>query len=815
MRRAHIIVSSVVALLAVPAFRGIADAAQAAPPATAAPDRTIIDRYCVACHNDRLKTAGLTLESLDIADAQANGPVLEKVVSKIRSGQMPPMGRPRSDLATTRAFAAALEDRLDRAHAPNPGRIVAHRLNRVEYVNAVRDLLALEIDPALLPTDAAGINFDNNAEGLTITPALMSRYMTAAGKIGRLALGDPEQKTASTVYRASDFARQTARLGDDLPFGTHGGLAVRHAFPLDGQYAFKVRLQRNTIGDTIRGIDDEHEVQVRVDHVLVERFTVGGQYKGFDPGLVNGAPDDDLEGKRLHTYRLTADDALQVRIPVKAGTRLVTVSFSDSAPAVTENVPLMPSSAKRSFFTDDAGDPGIERITIEGPYQALVTEDTPSRRHIFVCRPGPRQTAEPCARRILRTLARRAYRRPVTEEDLAELLQLYRTGYRHGGFEAGIGLALEAILWSPAFLMRMERDPIGAAPGSSHRVSDLELAARLSFFLWKSVPDEQLLTVAEARRLHEPGVLKAQVRRMLDDRKGRRWMVDFVNQWLTIRNVRSQEPDPDLFPEFDDSLRDAMARETELLFESQVREDRSIFDLLRADYTFVNARLAEHYRIPGVYGSHFRRVTVTDPRRVGLLGHASVQTASSYAHRTSVVLRGKWILDTLVGAPPPPPPANVPPLRENERGASATSLRSRMEQHRQNAVCANCHAAMDPLGFAFENFDATGRWRDTDSGAAIDTKSTMVDGSTVDGPAGIREYLLNRSDQYGRTVIRKLLEYAVGRELEYYDAPVVRQIERRIAADGQRWSTLVMAVIESDPFLRRRAGEGGEPRAER
>jgi cytochrome c5 len=814
VKRTRATVTEAVVLLAGLGLGTVGAAAHPAQPSAAAtrePDRTLIDRYCVACHSDRLKTAGLTLEKLDLADARANGPVLEKVVTKIQSGQMPPMGRPRPDRATARVFTTALEDQLDRAHVPNPGRVVAHRLNRVEYVNAIRDLLALEIDPAVLPVDAAGVNFDNNAEGLTVTPALMNRYMSAAGKISRLALGDPGQKTASTVYRASDFARQTARLGDDLPFGTHGGLAVRHAFPLDGQYAFKVRLQRNTIGDTIRGIDDEHEVQVRVDHVLVERFRIGGQHKGFDPGLVNGAPDDDLEGKQLHTYRLTADDALQVRLPVKAGTRLVTVSFSDSAPAVSENVPLAPSSAKRSFFTDDAGDPGIERITIEGPYQALVPEDTPSRRQIFICRPGPRQAAEPCARRILRTLAHRAYRRPVTDEDLAELLQLYRTGYRQGGpqssFEAGIGLALEALLWSPAFLIRMERDPIGVVPGSSHRVSDIELASRVSFFLWKSIPDEELLKVAEARRLHEPDVLRAQVRRMIDDPKGRRWMIDFVNQWLTIRNVRSQEPDPDLFPEFDGSVRDAMARETELVFESQVREDRSVLDLLRAEYTFLNARLAEHYRIPGVYGSHFRRVAVTDSRRIGLLGHASVQTASSYAHRTSVVLRGKWILETLVGAPPPPPPANVPPLKENERGAPATSLRARMEQHRQNAVCANCHAAMDPLGFALENFDATGRWRETDSGAAIDTKSTMVDGSSFEGPAGIREYLLTRSDQYGRTVIRKLLEYAIGRGLEHYDAPVVRQIERRMAADGQRWSSLVMAIVESDPFQLRRAGE--------
>ncbi|MGE3510683.1 MAG: DUF1592 domain-containing protein [Vicinamibacterales bacterium] len=787
-------------------------AMMAAAPAVAAgqapptPDRGLIDRYCVACHNNRLKTAGLSLEQLDLARPGAQAEVWEKVASKIRAGQMPPTGRPRPDRAAAQAFVSDLEEALDRAHVPNPGRVVAHRLNRLEYVNAIRDLLSLEIDSALLPADAAGVSFDNNANGLTITPALINRYMLAAGKISRLALGDADQKAASAVYRAPEFGRQTARMGDELPFGTHGGLAVRHAFPLDGEYSFKVRLQRNAIGDTIRGIDDEHEVQIRVDHALVQRFTIGGQYKGFDPGFVNGAPEEDTDGQKLHTYRLTADDALQVKVPIQAGTRLVTVAFTDSRPAVSENVPLVPTSAKRSFFTDDAGEPGIERVTIEGPYGASPPRETPSRARILTCRPSARQSAEACARSILRTLAHRAYRRPVTPDDMAELMQLYRTGFRQNGFEAGIGLALETLLWSPAFLIRMERDPVVAKAGTIHRVSDLDLASRLSFFLWKSIPDDELLAVAESGRLREPAVLKTQVRRMLGDARSRRWIVDFVDQWLTIRNVRVHEPDPDLFPEFDDSLRDAMTRETELFFESQVRDDRSILDLLRADYTFVNARLAEHYRMPGIYGSHFRRVPVSDARRIGLLGHASVQTASSYAHRTSVVLRGKWVLETLVGAPPPPPPANVPPLKENERGAPATSLRQRMEQHRQNAVCANCHASMDPLGFALENFDATGRWRDTDSGAAIDTKSTTVDGVTFDGPAGIREYLLSRSDQYTRTVIRKLLEYALGRGLEFYDAPVVRQIERRAGQEGLRWSSLVMAVIESDPFQMRRTG---------
>jgi hypothetical protein len=783
--------------------------ASQAPAATPAPviDRALIDKYCVSCHNERLKTAGLSLDKIDLTKLGEHAAVLEKVVQKLRSGQMPPGGRPRPDKPDLDRFVTSLETALDRATEPNPGRIAAHRLNRLEYVNVIRDLLALDIDPDLLPADNAGLSFDNNADILSVTPALVNRYMSAASKISRLALGDPTQRPANAIYRVAEFAFQDSRMNEDLPFGTHGGLAVRHTFPLDGQYAIKLRMQRNSIGDTIRGLDDEHEIELRIDRKLVKTFRVGGQYKGYDPGFVNSAPDEDVEGKKLHTYRLTADEGLQIELPVKAGPHLVTAAFTDSAPAVSELVPLVPSSLKRSSFTDDSGEPGIELVSIAGPQQATSAQDTPSRRRIFICQPTGERDAEACARKILSTLAQRAYRRPLNEVDLQELMRLYTAGNKEGGFESGIGLALETLLWSPAFLIRMEHDRAGATAGSVQRLSDLELASRLSFFLWKSMPDDTLLALAAKGRLSDPTVRAQQVARMMADPKASRWMEDFTAQWLTVRNIETQEPDPDLNPEFDDNLREAMARETELFVASQVRDDRSVLDLLNADYTFLNARLARHYKIPNVYGSHFRRVPVTDPARRGLLGHGSILTVTSYANRTSVVLRGKWVLEALLGAPPPPPPANVPPLPENKPGAPPTSLRERMEQHRSNPVCASCHTHMDPLGFVLENFDATGRWRDTESGLAINAVGN-ASGVTIDGPAGVRDYLMGRGDEVVRTVTRKLLEYALGRSLEYYDAPALRRLVREVEQKDNRWSALILGIVESTPFqMRSAAGE--------
>ena len=803
---------STVLAVAVVAAVGVGHARPPAPSAAqpASLDRALLDRYCVTCHNERLHTAGLTLDTVDLNDAAAHAEVLEKVVRKLRAGQMPPVGRPQPAPAARDAFATALETALDRAAAaaPNPGRLPAHRLNRLEYVHAVRDLLAIEVDPSLLPIDNAGVGFDNNADVLSVTPALMARYMSTATKVSRLAVGDPAIGPSVKLYRAPEFADQTVRPGEDLPFGTHGGLAVRHAFPLDGEYTFKLRLQRNSIGDTIRGIDDEHEIQVRIDHRLVERFSVGGLYPGHDIGLVNGIRDDDLEARALHTYRLTADDHLELRIPVTAGSRLVTAAFTDSAPAVSELVPLRPSAFQRRIYLDDAGAPSIKTLSIDGPYGATRPADTPSRRRILVCRPTMPREEEPCARTILGTLAERAYRRPATDADLGELMRLYAAGRRDGDFEAGIELALEGLLAAPGFVFRIEHDPVDARPGLVYRLPDLELASRLSFFLWKSVPDDTLWATAEDG-LDDPAVLTGEARRMLADPRASRWINDFAEQWLTVRNIQMHQPNPDLFPHFDDTLRDAMATETALFFESHVREDRSVLDLLRADHTFLNEPLARHYGVQGVYGSHFRRVPVTDPARRGLLGQGSILTVTSYANRTSVVLRGKWVLETLLGAPPPPPPPDVPDLKDNARGEAPKSLRERMEQHRANPVCASCHAPMDPFGFALENFDATGRWRDTDGGAAIDVTTTLADGGTIDGPAGLHEHLLSRRDEFLRTVTEKLLSYALGRSLEYYDAPAVRQIVRDAARDDYRWSSLVLGVVRSVPFQMRRVADPG------
>ena len=761
--------------------------------APAAPSRELFDRYCVTCHNDRLRTGGLMLDRLDIGQVHANAETLEKVVRKLRSGQMPPQGRPRPDAATIDAFATSLEAALDRAAAadPNPGRVASRRLNRLEYVNAINDLLALEIDgEALLPSDMAGFGFDNNADVLSVTPSLMARYIAAATKISRAAVGSPDTRPVMQVYKVG-YERRDVRRGEDMPFATHGGLAVRHTFPLDGEYVFAIRLKRNETIETIDGIaEDEHQIELRIDHALVRRFPVGGKFPGPDPGMLIAAPEDDIEGQRLHEYRMTADRALEVRVQVGAGARLVSAAFTDAAPSA--NVP---------------GDlPGIDMLYISGPFEGTVPEDTASRRRIFTCRPADAsaQAEEACAREIIGSLARRAYRRPVGDADVDPLLAVYREGRAARDFEAGIERALEALLSMPSFLLRVERQPVDTRPGAVYRLSDLELASRLSFFLWKSIPDDELLDLAARDRLREPAVLAGQVRRLLADRRATRFLIDFVGQWLQIRNIHAQDPDGALFAGFNDSLRAAMVRETELFFESQVREDRPIPELLQADYTFLNEQLARHYGVNDVYGSRFRRVPWTDDRRHGLLGHASLLTVTSYANRTSVVLRGKWVLETLLGSPPPPPPANVPPLEASDR-RNPTSLRERMEQHRSSPVCASCHRRMDPLGFAMEHFDAIGRWRETDGGAQINS-TIELSGRTIDSPRAFREALLAEGDrEFIRTVAEKLLTYALGRGVDYYDAPAIRRITRGLAAQDHRWSSLVLAVVASDQFRMRRA----------
>ena len=791
MRLAILVGVVVAAATASPSARLAAAGAQPDPDV---PSRELLDRYCVTCHNERLQTAELRLDQVDLTRIAEHASVLEKVVHKLRSGQMPPEGRPRPDPVTVDAFATSLETALDRvaAERPNPGRVASRRLNRVEYVNVIEDLLTLEVSgDELLPSDMAGFGFDNNADVLSITPGLMARYIAAATKISRAAVGSPDTRPVMQLYEVG-FERRDVRAGEALPFGTHGGLAVRHHFPLDGEYVFAIRLKRNDTIETIDGIaENEHQIELRIDHALVEQFTIGGRYPGPDPGQLIAAPEGDVEGQRLHEYRMTADHELEIRVPVAAGTRLVSVAFTDSAPS-----PLATGQL-----------PGVDKFYVSGPFDGRVPGDTLSRQRIFSCRPsGPRaEQEESCAREIIAGLARRAYRRPVTADDVEPLVGIYREGREGRDFEAGIERALEALLSMPRFLMRVEHEPVDVQPGAVYQLSDLELASRLSFFLWKSIPDDELLDLAVRDELSDRATLGRQVRRLLADPRATRFMDDFVGQWLQMRNIFSQDPDGALFAGFNDSLRKAMVRETELFFRSQVREDRPIQDLLRADYTFLNEQLARHYGVADLYGSHFRRYDWDDDRRHGLLGQASLLTVTSYANRTSVVLRGKWVLETLLGAPPPPPPPNVPPLAENDR-RQPTSLRERMEQHRASPVCASCHARMDPLGFAMEHFDAIGRWRERDGGAAINSTITWK-GDTVDSPRAFREALLASGDEFTRTVAEKLMTYALGRGVDYYDAPVLRRIVRELERNDHRWSSLILGIVTSDPFQMRRASD--------
>ena len=765
------------------------------------PSRALLDQYCVTCHNERLLTADLALdvvEMSDIAEVAAHAETLEKVVRKLRSGQMPPEGRPRPSDAALATFAGDLETALDFVATldPNPGRVASRRLNRLEYTHAIRDLLGLEVDGAeLLPSDMAGFGFDNNADVLSFTPSLMERYISAATKISRAAVGSPDSRPVTRVYKVG-FERRDIRIGEDMPFATHGGIAVRHTFPLDGDYRVAIRLKRNATVSTIDGIAEfAHQLEVRVDHELVRQFDIGGEFPGPDPGQLIAVPEDDIAGQRLHEYRMTADHELEVRLPVKAGTRLLAVGFTDSAPS-----PNPPSLL-----------PGIDMVFVSGPFDGRVPTDTPVRRRIFVCQPGDAPgDDESCARRIFSNLARRAYRRPVTAVDIDPLMRVYRDGRADRGFEGGIERGLEAMLSVPSFLLRLERPPVDTPRGAVYPLSDLELASRLSFFLWKSIPDDELLGLAERDELNQPDTLGAQVRRMLADPRATRFMDDFVGQWLQVRNLHAQDPDGALFAGFNDTLRTAMLRETELFFESQLRDDRPITELLRADYSYLNEQLARHYGVDDVYGTRFRRVTWEDDRRHGLLGQASLLTVTSYANRTSVVLRGKWVLETLLGAPPPPPPPNVPPLEENDQGIP-TSLRERMENHRSSPVCASCHVRMDPLGFAMEHFDAIGRWRDTDGGAQIDSTIEFA-GRVVDSPRALREALLASGDEFVRTVAEKLFIYALGRGVNYYDEPTLRQLVRDLEHRDYRWSSLILGVVESDAFQMRR--EGGAVSAE-
>jgi hypothetical protein len=652
---------------------------------------------------------------------------------------------------------------------------------------AVRDLLGVDVDVrSLLPADDSGYGFDNVADVLSVSPGLLERYMLAAGKIGRLAVGDPTIPVSTATYRVPPLYAQADRVSEDVPFASRGGLAVRHTFPVDGEYVVKVRLQR-TYTEIIRGMSEPHQLEVRVDRRLLKQFSIGG---------VAGMPPAEQQ-----RYARDADEALEVRFAAKAGAALVAADFVKEA-RLAEGIYVPPPPLASFEFSGKADtDAAIDSMHIVGPYHGMRPDMSPSRRKIFICEPTRPSEERGCARTIAAALARRAYRRQVKPGEIDALLQLYEQGRAGGGFDTGIEWVVERLLVAPDFLFRVEREPVGARAGMPYRVSDVALASRLSFFLWSSIPDEELLRLAERGRLHDGAVLDGQVGRMLSDPRASALITNFAGQWLYLRNLRGHAPDPDLFVDFDDNLREAFQRETELFLESQRREDRSVIDLLRANYTFVNERLARHYGIPGIYGSHFRRVELPDDRRAGLLGQGSILTVTSYAHRTSPVVRGKWLLENLLGAPPPPPPANVPALKENNEGGKPASVRERLEEHRNNPVCASCHSRMDPLGFALENFDAIGRWRAVDeSGKPVDASGVLPDGTTFDGPAQFRRALLARSDEFVSTVTEKLLTYALGRGIEPYDMPAVRQIMRQARADEYRWSSLIRGIVSSVPF---------------
>jgi hypothetical protein len=778
-------------------------ATQQAVPAKA-PDRAVLDRYCVTCHNDRLETAGLSLQSLDINDIAGHSEVWEKVLGKLRTGSMPPPGRPRPSDADAGPIVSWLQTSLDRLafEHPNPGRPVVHRLNRTEYGNAIRDILDLEVNVAsLLPPDDSGGGFDNIADVLSVSPLLLERYLLAARKVGRLAIGD--QSLRDDVYRVPRILVQDERTDEDLPLGTRGGAAIRHFFPADGEYLFKIRMARNLI-DEVRGLLHRYSVDVLLDGRRVKTFGIGGD-----------VPEKSVEGleatySALATYLTHADDQMEFRLPVSAGTHLVVVTLPNPSTEI-EGPPEKPVEPKSwDYYQGKLGLAGIGKVEIRGPFAVAGLGTTPSRRRIFVCQPSTPEQEAPCARRIISTIARRAFRRPVTESNLKTLLDFYKAGRVDGGFENGIELALQRILVSPFFVFRVEQDPAGIAPNTPFRVTDLELASRLSFFLWSSVPDDRLLDLAARHQLSNSAVLEGEVKRMLNDPRSAALVTNFADQWLGLRNLSFAVPNEDMFPEFDENLRSAFRTETEMFVESVLREDRSALDLLTANFTYLNERLARHYGIPNVKGNWFRRVMLGSDQaaRAGILGQGSVLTVTSLATRTSPVNRGKWILENILGTPPPPPPPNVPTLNEKSGDGKALSMRQAMEVHRKNPVCAACHARMDPLGLALENFNAIGEWRTKgESNETVDASGEMPNGTKFDGPTGLRQVLLSRREQFVETVTEKLLMYATGRGLEYYDFPAIRSISRDAARHDYRMSSLIFGVIKSAPFQMRRSTE--------
>ena len=761
------------------------------------PTRVLFDQYCVACHNDRTRQGDLSLADVDPARPAAHVAILEKVIVKLRAGLMPPPRRPRPDEATVSAFVEGLEREIDRVAVadPNPGRPVLHRLNRTEYANAVRDLLGLEVNvETLLPPDDMSQGYDNMSDVLTVSPALLAGYISAAGKISRLAVGDPEATPRVATYLVPQAVSQMRHL-PGAPFGTRGGTVVTHNFPADGKYVFRLSFYYSSIGPVFGDNIPAEGEQIEI--------------------AVNGARVALLDFDRKMK---TTDDLRTPPISIAAGPQTISAAFIQRAAGPVQDF-VMPferalADLSTGHFPGLTGLPHLRNLGIDGPYDVTGVSETASRRLIFSCRPATatglatvaaERAERPCVREIIARLARRAFRRPITDRDLSHLLGLYDRGRADGDFDSGVRMALQAILADPEFVFRFERTPAGVDAGASYRISDVELASRLSFFLWSSIPDEPLLAAAEQGRLSDPAELERQIRRMLADPRSETLSTNFASHWLRLQNLRDAHPDVYLFPNWDENLNRSMRRETELFFDSIVREDRSLLDLLAADYTFVDQRLATHYAIPNIVGPRFRRVSLVDERRHGLLGHASILTLTSVSNRTSPVIRGAWVLDVLLGTPPPKPPADVPPLEENETGGQHLSVRERTVEHRANAFCAACHNIIDPVGFALENFDAVGAWRTKDSGFPVDPSGTLYEGTPVDGAVSLRRFLLSNEDLFLTNFTRNLLMYASGRVFQPYDMPAVRAIVRDAAQQDHRFSAYVMGVVTSAPFQMRRA----------
>lgn len=755
------------------------------------PQQDLINQYCVTCHNQRAKTANVMFDTMDVTNVSKNPEIWERAVRKLRGGMMPPPGARRPDQASIEGLATYLETSLDAAAAahPNPGRVAVHRLNRAEYANVVEDLVGIRVDAsALLPKDDISNGFDNIASVLKVSPSFLDQYISAARFVVNQAVGNPAPKPGSAVYRALRSVDQSAHL-DGLPLGTRGGILVEHLFPADGEYKFNIGGLASA--GYVRGLEWEHRLIITIDGSRVWEKTVGGEQdiKAIDQR--QAAAVAEINGRFQN-----------ISVPVKAGSHKVGVTFAERSYAESDDT--------LSAFIPGKLEDRIARVStleILGPYNSGGITETASHKQIFVCHPPSNATdveQTACAKQILSAFAKRAYRRPITDHDLAAPMAFYKSGKQDGGdFDSGIKNALTAILSSPKFLYRAEAIPDNTAPDSNYRISDLDLASRLAFFIWSRLPDNELVNAAAQNKLN----VQQEVRRMLADPKSKSLVTNFAFQWLKVRGIDDIDPDVVQFPNWDDSLREAFKKEMELFVDTIVREDRSVIDLLTANYTFLNERLALHYGIPNVRGERFRRVTLEDPARYGLLGKGAVLMVTSYPNRTAPVLRGAFVLENIMGTPPSPPPPDVEGFKENKEGEKAKTVREIMEKHRANPVCNNCHGVMDPLGFSLENFDAIGAWRSKDvfAGTGIDASGKLVDGTPVNGPADLRKALLRHPEQFAQTLTEKMMMYALGRSLEYYDMPAIRKIVRDSAKDNYRFSSIVLGIVNSPAFQMRRA----------